>query len=225
MKNLKIVVPVLFTLVLTNIVYSQGKTSIHFGPSFPIHNFALDDLDNESAGGAATGLNLGLQYVYPLSENGLGVFCGIDFNYNELKSDVKNDMEEALENMSLYNPDIKYYNYINVPLTAGLNYSYKADNNIGLFVNGGLSLNFLKITDMKIEANGASVTQEMEMANSIGLKIGGGLQFGQKTFISIDYLGLGKHDIEGVMRSGDQTQDIDGELTVDMITLTLGFIF
>ena len=225
MKNLKIIISVLFTFLLVNSVCSQGKTSIHFGPSFPIRDFALDDLDSENAGGAATGLNVGLQYVYPISENGLGLFGGIDFNYNELKADVKADMEEQLENMGLNNMDIKYYNYINVPLTAGLSYNYKADKNIGLFANAGLALNFLKITDMRIEAYGSSATQEMEIANSVGLKIGGGILFGEKTFISIDYLGLGKHDIEGVMKSGSQTQDVDGDVKVDLLTLTLGFRF
>jgi len=225
MKNLKFFVFVLLSILLSNNVYSRGRTSIHFGPSFPVYDFASDDFDDDAAGGAATGINVGLQYVYPLSKNGLGIFGGIDFNFNGLNEDVKDDMEEYIESTGTYNANIKYYNYINVPLTAGLNYSYIADDNIGVFANAGLALNFLKITNMEIEANDEIVSQEMELANSIGYKIGGGIMINKKTYISIDYLALGKHDLDGVMKSSVQSEDLDGEAKVDLFTLTLGFRF
>lgn len=225
MKNLKIFAFVLLSIFLTVKTYSQGKVSIHFGPSFPISNFASDDLDDEDAGGAAVGLNVGLQYIYPLSESGLGIFGGIDFNYNGLKKDIKNDIEELYESMGINNADIKYYKYINVPVTAGLNYTYKADDKIGVFVNAGLALNFLKITDMEVKVNGQTVTTEMNLANSIGFKIGGGILINQKISISLDYLGLGKHDIEGKVLTTGYSEKIDGEGKVDLLTLTLGTKF
>lgn len=225
MKNLKIFAFVLLSIFLTIKTYSQGKVSIHFGPSFPVSDFASDDLDDEDDGGAAVGLNVGLQYIYPLSESGLGIFGGIDFNYNSLKKDVKDDIEELYESMGINNADIKYYKYINVPVTAGLNYTYKADDKIGVFANAGLALNFLKITDMELKVNGQTVTTEMNLANSIGFKIGGGILINQKISISIDYLGLGKHDIEGKVKTTGYSEDIDGEGKVDFLTLTLGIKF
>jgi opacity protein-like surface antigen len=225
MKNFKIIVFTLLSLTLITKTYSQGNVSIHFGPSFPVSDFASDDIDDEDAGGAAVGLNVGLQYIYPLSESGLGLFCGIDMNYNGLKKDVKDDVEELYEAMGINNPDIKYYKYINIPLTAGLNYTYQADDKIGVFANAGLAVNFMKITDMELKANGQTVTTEMDLANSIGFKIGGGILINQKTSISIDYLALGEHDIEGEVKTTGYSEDIDGEGKVDLLTLTLGFKF
>lgn len=223
MKNFKIVAFVLFSVFLTAKTYSQGKVSIHFGPSFPVSDFASDDINDEDAGGAAVGLNVGLQYIYPLSKSGLGIFGGIDFNYNGLKEDVKDDIEELYESMGINNPDIKYYKYINVPITAGLNYAYQADDKIGVFANAGMALNFFKITDMELKANGQTVTSEMDIANSIGFKIGGGISINKKISISVDYLGLGKHDFEGKVTTTGYSEDVDGEAKVDLLTLTLGF--
>lgn len=139
MRNVKIIALVFFAVLSTANTYSQGNILFHFGPSIPVLDFASDDINNEEAGGAAIGLNVGLQYIYPLAESGLGIFAGIDFNYNGIKKDVKDDIEELYESLGISNADIKYYKYINVPITAGLNYTYQADEKIGVFANAGLA--------------------------------------------------------------------------------------
>jgi opacity protein-like surface antigen len=223
MKILKVFAFVLLSVCLISKSYSQGSFSFHFGPSLPISEFGFDDIEDEDAGAAAVGLNIGLKYIYPLSENGLGIFGGIDFNYNGLQKDYKDDVEEFYEFIGIYDADIKFYKYINLPITAGLDYSYQADDKIGVFANAGLALNFLKITDMELKSNGQTVTSDMDLANSIGLKIGGGILINQKVSISIDYYGLGKHDIDGKAKTTGYSEDIDGELKVDLLTFTLGF--
>jgi len=224
MKNLKIIGFVLLSCFLITKTYCQGNVSIHFGPSFPVLDFASNE-DSEYGGGAAVGLNIGLQYIYPLSESGLGLFGGIDFNYNGLKKDIKDDVKELYESLGIYSTDYKFFKYINVPITAGLNYTYQADDKIGVFANAGLALNFLKITDMEIVVDGQTVTAEVDLANNIGFKIGGGILINQKISISIDYLGLGKHDIEGRAKTSGFSEDIDGEGKIDLLTLTLGYKF
>lgn len=224
MKNLKIFVVVLLTVFFSVKSFSQGNFQIHAGASFPVMEFASDD-DDEEAGGAAAGLNVGIQYIYPLSDNGLGLFGGVDLTYNGLQGDIKDQTEDYYEFLGISNPDIKFYKYINVPVTAGLNYTYQPGDKIGVFANAGLALNFLKITDMEVTANGETVTSEQELANSIGFKIGGGILINEKTSISVDYYGLGKHDIEGVVKSDLFSDDFDGEQKVDLITLTVGFKF
>lgn len=224
MKNLKIIGFVLLSCFLITKTYCQGNVSIHFGPSFPVLDFASNEV-SEYGGGAAVGLNIGLQYIYPLSESGLGLFGGIDFNYNGLKKDIKDDVKELYESLGIYSNDYKFFKYINVPITAGLNYNYQADDKIGVFANAGLALNFLKITDMEIVVDGQTVTAEVDLANNIGFKIGGGILINQKISISIDYLGLGKHDIEGRAKTSGFSEDIDGEGKIDLLTLTLGYKF
>ena len=225
MKNFKFIALLLLSICFTAKTYSQGFVSIHFGPSSPVSDFASDDIDDENAGGAAVGINLGLQYIYPLSESGLGIFGGIDFNYNGLKKDVKDDIEEIYEFMGIYNANYKFFKYINIPITTGLNYTYQADDKIGVFANAGLALDFMKITDMEIEYSSYKLIQKMDLTNCIGFKIGGGIIINQKTSISIDYLALGEHDIEGESTIIGYSEDIDGELKVSLLTLTLGIKF
>lgn len=225
MKNMKIIAIVLLLGCFTTKIYSQDNFSFHFGSSFPISDFGSDDLDDKDDGGAAVGLNVGLIYIYPLAESGFGIFGGIDFNYNGLKKNVKEDVVELYESMGINNPSIKFYKYINVPITAGLNYTYKVDEKIGVFVSTGLALNFLKITDMELKANRQTVTTKMDFANNIGFKIGGGILLNKKFSVSIDYLGLGTHDIKGIVTTTGFSQDIDGESKVDLLTFTFGIKF
>ena len=225
MKNLKIIALILLSVCFATKTYSQGNFSIHLGPSFPVSDFASDDVDDDGAGGAAVGLNVGFQYVYPLAESGLGIFGGIDFSYNGLKKDVKDNTEELFESIGFYDLDIKYYKHINVPITAGLNYTYQADEKIGVFANAGLAVNLLIITDMVVDSDVPPLTAEMDLAYSIGFKVGGGILINQKYSVSVDYLGLGKHDIEGEVKFDGTYEEYDGDLKVDLLTLTLGYKF
>lgn len=220
MKNFKFIAFMLFMFLASTKTYSQGNTSIHFGAALPVSDFASGNADNEKAGGAAVGLNLGIQYVYPLSKSGFGLFGGIDINYNGLQQSVKDDLEKSI---GLSNANIKYYKYINVPVTAGFNYTFQADKKIGVFANAGLALNFLKITNLEVEVSGQTVKQEMDVANSIGFKIGGGILINKKTSISVNYLGLGEHDVKGKVTAPGYSEDVTGKGKVDLLTLTVGF--
>lgn len=221
MTKLKILGLLVISFFLMPKMYSQGEVSIHLGPSFPVSDFASDDSDDEDAGRAAVGLNIGMQYIYPLSESGLGLFGGIDFNYNGLQKDVRDDLEDELE-MPGVSPDIKFYRYINIPISAGLNYTYPAGDKIGVFANAGLAYNFLKITDLEIEVDGRTATQEADWASSIGFKVGGGILINQKFAISIDYFSLGEHNVEGEYNAGGFSEDVEAEGKVDLLTLSLG---
>lgn len=225
MRNIRLFTFFLFVVCLMTNTYSQTKFSIHLGPSIPVLDFASDDIDDEDAGGAAVGLNVGLQILYPLSESGLGLYGGIDFNYNGLKKDLKDDVEDYYESMGIFNADFDFYKYINVPITIGLNYSYQADDKIGVYANAGLAFNILKVTDMDIKVNGQTITTEMETGTSIGYKIGGGILINQKTSISVEYFGLGIHDVDGEVKTTGYSENIDGEIKVDLLTLTLGISF
>ncbi len=222
MKTIKIFATILLSVFLTTNIFSQGHFSAHIGPAIPVSDFGSDDMDDEDAGWAATGLNLGLQYIYPISENTFGIFGGIDFNYNTLQKDVREDLEAFYEDNGIHNADFKFNKYINVPVTAGINMNFPAGNNVGIFANAGLALNFLKITDFEIEAAGESYTEETSLATRVGFKIGGGFSFGDKYLISLDYLPLGTHDIDGEMKVVGLSENFDGEVKVDIVTFTIG---
>lgn len=227
MKNLKIftLVSLFLFISTTGEMFSQAYVSLHVGPSFPISDFASDNLNDEDAGGAAVGINVGLQYTYQLSESGLGLFGGIDFLYNGLQKDLKDEVKEMFEYLGIYNPDIKFYKYINIPISVGLNYTYQANDKLGLFANAGLAVDFLKITNMELRANGQKVITEMDLATSIGLKAGGGILIKNKAYISFHYYGFAKHNIKGEVRSSGYSEDIEGKGKVDLMTLSVGICF
>ena len=229
----------LFIVLLTLIVHcsfaqtqkqKDKQFSIHLGPSIPISDFGSNDVNDFADGSAAVGLNVGLEYIYPLSETGLSILGGIDFSYNGLQKEFKDDLDDMFNIFQTNDVNIKYFKYINVPITAGLNYTFQVDDEMAVFANARLALNFLKITDLEFEYDGEKEISKFDLANNLGLKIGGGFLISQKISISIDYWGLGEHDINATFIYTGPDPDIDNEsdrfkVKVDILTLTLGFRF
>ncbi|MCK4700399.1 MAG: hypothetical protein KAT38_08690 [Bacteroidales bacterium] len=196
MKKLKLIATLVLLFFVTSNAFSQGDFFIHFGPSFPMSDFADDDIFNDDASGADVGLSVGVLLVYPLTKSGLGLFCGFDFNYNCLKKDVKDHIKKMLPD----DANITYHKYLNYPVSAGLNYGFQADEEVSFIGNIGLTANFSNTTDYVIEADNEDYRAEFDLAKSIGFKIGAGILLKNKTSIEINYFGLGKHDLTGRIR-------------------------
>ena len=226
MQTSKIVSSLILIILFTmSNIYSQGKFSVHVGPSFPVSEFANDDLDNEIAGGAAVGLGLGVKYNYPLGDDGIGLFGGLDFYYNSLKKDVKDDVEELYEFLGISNANYNYFKYINIPVSAGINYTYHANDKIALQGSAGLTLNFLKVTDFVIEVNNQEVTNEFGLSSNFGFKAGAGLLFDDQISVGFSYLNQGKHDVESELSGAGLSQELDSELKVSLLSLFVGYLF
>ena len=249
MKNILLLVILVFFFTV-NITYSQKRHSFHFGATLPMGNFADDDIDYyidleeddyySKESGAATGVGIGYEFVYSLSEKGLGLFAGIDVNYNGLQKDIKDDIEEILEDFDIEIKDIKFPKFFNIPISAGLNYTYKADDKLSLYGNLGLLVNFIKITDYVVEGKqydyydddwvSLEGTVKFDIANSFGYKVGGGIIINDKIILSINYLGLGEPEIKGEVeiKDGDSEDDLEigrKDMPIDILTLTVGFKF
>lgn len=227
MRNLK-----LFTLLLILLssfsgikTYSQSSTSIHFGPSFPLSDFGDDNSENDNAVGATTGVNIGLQYVYRFPATGFGLFTGIDFNYNGLKKEVKDEVAREIKASGVSNAEYEYCKFMSFPLTAGVNYTYQTDEKSAMFVNAGLAYNFLNITDFVLKIGTQKITQEYDLTNHLGIRLGAGLLISRKAYVSVDYYGLGKHEIKSRIIGPGITQHEDIEAKVDLMTLTFGLKF
>ena len=223
MHNLKILVVALFAVCISTSIYAQSGLSVHLGPSFPISEFGAD-FDAEDGAGAGIGVNVGIKYLYNFSGSGLGIYGGVDFHYNGLQKKVKDDLRDDYTILGL-DPDIKFQKYINVPITAGLQYTYQANEKFGVFLNAGAALNFIKITDMEVDYDGQAITSEADVANNIGVKIGVGILLHKGFSVSADYFGLGVHDFTGRARFGNVTEEIEGEGKVDLLSLTIGYTF
>lgn len=220
---------VLITLITTSFflfgffekTYSQGgSVSIHVGPSFPLSDFA-----DEEEGGAGLGFTLGGKYTYTLNDKGLGLYMGVDLSYNPLKKSVREDIDDAL-NQSGVSIET-YYKYINIPVTAGLNYTYKANDKISLFTDLGLGANFLKPTSMTLEAAGEKVDFNFKLSTQLAYKIGGGLLINDKYIVGLYYDGVGEHRVKSEVEFGDGSteEQEDLKLKVSMLRLTIGIKF
>lgn len=205
--------------------YSQGYFSVHMGPAIPVGDFADDDINEDDAGGAGVGLNLGGKFSYPISDLGLSLFVGADLNFNCLQKEVKDDIEDRYDYLGL-DLDIRYSKYINMPLIAGVNYTYKANDLISLFGDFGIGPDLLKITKTKIEAGNDEIEFEYKMSAQFALKIGGGIMFKDKFFVGLHYNAFGEHEVEGEIDTNGNSIDLeDTEIRVNLLTLTFGVKF
>lgn len=112
---------------------------------------------------------------------------------------------------------------INIPVSAGLDYTFKANDQVSLYGQGGISLSLLKLTDFIWEEEGDDDYEEKyDLSTSFGFNIGGGLIINDKVEIGLKYYGLGEHEIEGEYEYGTDdgnTDDYDQKVSLFMITL------
>ena len=216
----------LFTLFFLAFIpftsYSQGELRFQVGATFPTGDFGDDNiLADADAGGAGIGLGIGLQYLHPLSVDGLSLFGSVNINHFELKKDVKDDLESQAQN----GVDVNFGRYFSIPVTGGLTYQFEIEGDLALFLHFGLSLNFLKSTSTVYEANNAEVSFNYDVSSTVGVKIGGGMFLNENLFVEVNYYGLGEHDVDGeIEQTGAQDTRFDGDLRLSYFTLSLGFI-
>lgn len=217
MNNLKLIGSLSFILFLAlSKTFSQGNFSGHLGPSFPMSDFAIDHFGDydDKAGGAGIGFGIGVQYVYPLTENGIGLYTGADLIINGLSSEVRDDFGRNSQAK-------KIPTYINFPVGVGLNYFFKSNKEISIFGNTGIALSFLKITKNKTKDNGDIYMSKFGLSNSVGFQIGGGVMFNNSLKISLNYMGLGVHDITGEYEGPYYSGNFEIKRKVDIVTLTI----
>ena len=117
----------LLTLNVSVILNAQNGFTIHLGPSVPMSDFGSSDAQDFDSHGTGVGFSIGCQYVYPLSESGLGLFGGLDFSYNGISKKYKEELWNYMEELGVDPEDewgyLKYYNYLNMPISAGISFA------------------------------------------------------------------------------------------------------
>lgn len=224
MKKISLYLVVLATAAFMSVnAFSQGF-SFHAGAAIPVSDFGDDDLDNEDGGGAAIGFNLGGKFQYKLNEAGLGLYAAANLNYNGLKKSLKDDMDDAFSDLG--SVDITYYKHINIPVTGGLYYAYKANETVSVFGELGIGVDFLKMTNMKLEANGEEASFVFKSKAQLAYEFGGGLLLRDTYSLEIHYCGLGKHSSTGEFKYDGGSEDMgDSDLKVSLVTISVGFKF
>jgi|SRR5690606_8343292 len=231
MKRLTLLMMIFLGISVNVTAQENGKWILHGGVVIPGGDFADDDLDNEKALAASVGVGLNLEYIYPLNDNGLGLFAGLGINYNWLKSDAKDEIIEEAEGYA-DEDDIRFMKYFTIPVSAGLNYTYNTNSNVSLFGNLGLVANLMKITNQEIESyEGGTTTQTFDFSSNLGFKLGGGVILNEKTYISLNYISAGKQKIKGEIEyendgyggDYDNSTSFKSKHKINYLTLTVGF--
>lgn len=176
---------------------AQTNFNLHVGIANPTGDFANDDPYADYSGGAAPGFNLGGQVIYKPKRAALGFFAGVDLMYNTLQKDFRDKIKNSFQQNGFYGSSHRFYKYYNIPVSVGLHYQYKANEHVSLLFNGGVAANFLEISNWEIEFAGSEIKTIFYSASSIGFKAGAGVLLKNKFSLKVDYLNLGKCEVEG----------------------------
>lgn len=220
MEKTKHFLSIILILLLSGFAgFSQGNFAFHAGPVFPLGDFADDDVvKDEDVCGAGIGVNVGVQYIYTIS-NGIGVFGGFDFCMNSMKKDAKDDIEKNYFNKGV---DITYPKYIYFPVSAGINYIYEVNSTISVVGNVGLVLNFFKMTDLVGELNNSKYSLEPETATKVGFKIAGGVLVKERFLFEVNFFPLGEYDIDYDVDNDGNKSNGDWDKKISIFTITAG---
>ena len=210
----------LFALAVMLIVGSQAvaqtRGTMFLGASFPMKDYADFDGFNEFAltthdeddGGAGIGFNAGLKWYFNVGVQGLGVMLSLDGLYNGPCESLKTAYRDAEVQMgNQYAGSSFSYSskpkYINVPAMLGLNYIFRFNPNLGVFVEAGAGGNLRFITEMetisKQEVLGLETktvtTNTYDKAFSFAYQVGAGIEVARNLVVGCSFYDLGKANV------------------------------
>lgn len=219
MKKTLFVIAV-FALLGAGAAQAQPHFSLRFGGNFPYGKFAEASgdysagnpinwglMDNSKKGGAGLGAIVGGQLKYDIKNvNGLGIIASVDGMFNSLGSDVTDYYDDMIDDLDGATNEfsVSLPMYINIPVMAGLNYSFAASGNLGLFVEAALGANIRIITDAVQTTYTPStnyeriVTREYNRATTTAYRVGAGVTINKKYSLGVDYWSLGMAKAEGM---------------------------
>lgn len=213
---------VVAALLLTSSVAAQTSFSAHVGPAIPVGDFGSNSANNDKAGGAALGINVGIEGQYKLQVEGLNIFVSADYMNNGLSSDMKSQFEEYFGSSN-----ITYFKYSNIPVIGGLTLATKPQNNLSVFGSAGLGIDYLSLSDLTMRIDGVSGTMDFDPTTALAFKLGGGLIFSNKYTLALTYMNLGEHQMKGSTKvMGEASVSMSGSyLNVSLLTATFGVKF
>lgn len=207
-------------LLIGSQAMAQTRGAMFLGASLPLKNYAEFDGFNEFAlmstdvlaedGGAGTGFNAGLKWYFNVGVEGLDVMLSVDGLYNGPCADLKNayhDKENSYDGQIIdgsfkYNATPKY---INVPAMLGLNYIYRINPNLGIYVQAGAGGNGRFITSMEsiskasvlgVETQTTTI-QKYDKAFSFAYQAGVGIEVAKNLVIGCSFYDLGNAAVAG----------------------------
>jgi hypothetical protein len=213
------IISVILLMCLNLGASSQNQYHIHLGTAIPISNFALYGM-NDIMSDPTVGINIGWKYLYRFTDKGIGVFAGIDFMYNGISKEYKEEVEKWPD--FLWTDPPKYHAYYNIPISTGISYDFRLNDNLFLSCNAGITVNSLLISDLDI----GIYKNSSNPALGLGGKIGVSLIIKNRVSINLDYLGLGSHTVlcESMTGLTQYKEEWSQDLNLHMLTFTMGIV-
>jgi opacity protein-like surface antigen len=207
---------------------------VHAGVAFPSGDFGSENKNKgpvDGHGHAATGFNLGFKVYAPLSSsNGLSLVFGLDGFYHGLQSDY---MEDDIEDVEDDGGEVTLPKYINIPLTAGLNYAHPLNDNFNLYGEFALGVNYSKFTNSVVEYEDDDYKSTTSFNSAFGFTYGleAGILINKKINIGLRYNNFGayKYKYTSTVERGSNEDEDDGKfdkkLPIGNLAIVLGITF
>ena len=203
-------------LILGGQAMAQTRGAMFLSATFPMkdygefdefYNFALTN-KNEADAGAGMGFNAGLKWYFNVGVKGLGAMLSVDGFYNGPTKELKNAYrsQEGEVGGNYVNSSFSYTStpkYINIPAMVGLNYIFRFNPNLGLYVEAGAGGNLRLITDMESVTKGTlfgvetqiTETHHYEKVFSFAYQAGIGFEVAKNLIIGCSFYDLGSGDV------------------------------
>ncbi|MEE1272479.1 MAG: outer membrane beta-barrel protein [Bacteroidales bacterium] len=230
---------------------AQTDFSIHVGMASPLSSFAdsraqkgvVAWMDKTDRAGAGLGFEAGMKFRFAVpSINGLGIIATSDVFYNGANSDVKDFAQDFVDYYAIdQNYDecrITVPNYINIPVMIGANYEYGVANNVKIWAEFGLGMDFGLMTNHEYywEVSNIELMSEKVFDNNVSFayQLGAGVMLSDKFSLGVHYYALGSQKIQGeefierITSQGSQTADSKftyRSINPTIFTLRLGYHF
>jgi len=224
MKNLFILMAVVFISVTSVFAQDKGYIGVSIGPSIPTGDFASKDMNNEAAGFAKTGAIFDITFAYKLNKN-FGVTALLRGQANKLDAKaISNEMYKQLPSEVSSSVSTSSWGvgglliggYSTVPVAKQLSFESR------------LMLGFISATspDVTINLSGfgetAWVKQSSTTSTALAYLAGVGLKYdaGKRVcvLLNVDYLGSNpKFD-------NVETTSSDGEMSKDSYSQAFGTV-
>lgn len=259
MKKIVIAISILMMSISCGEIFAQKDGfSLHLSGVFPNGKFGEfgatlweEHFDTRVDGGAAsTGFGLGVKYQHSISSiKNLRAMFEADIMYNPLQEEIKDQFDELSVSWDgdLISSSVSTSKYLNIPLMAGLNYSFDLAEKVKLYGELGVGLNVRLITKTSIEKEIKKIwydggydderheetrTYKLEFeynpAVSFAYQVGVGVLLSEKLSVGLNYYNLGSAKVKGTYEDdGAKERSLDGfySISPSMLTLKVGYHF
>jgi Outer membrane protein beta-barrel domain len=195
------------------------------GLANPTGDLVNKEIDNQNAGHAGGGFNIGIDLCVPTDAKGVGFIYSYMYSHNSVNA-------TKMGSSNLINNSYEEYHdsdpYISRSVLFGVKYQTPFQGKISLFITGQVGFNFLETGKIEYRFDDSrSYRVNKEKSATFGFAIGGGITLNRFLSLQVRYLSFRGHSVEGksiedeYVGPNNGTFNIDKSIPVSLLTTTL----